>query len=129
MTDDAHDMGLMALLINGIAHCLAVDCETFVLFPVGLVPALQGEIEVEGSYTDKDIADNVLAWNHIAAVFATAAEPLTRLGAEAIGPVRDGLVSAHPTQDCSCCNGQHGGKSMASPLGAAGIGDIGKEVG
>lgn len=129
MTDETHDMGLMALLINGIAHCLAVDCEAFVLLPVGFVPALQSAIEVDGTYTDKDIADNVLAWNHIAALFATAAEPLTRLGAKAIGPVRDGSVSAHATQDCSCCNGQHGGKSMTPPLGAAGIGDIGKEVG
>jgi hypothetical protein len=25
MTDDAHDVGLMTLLINGVAHGLAVD--------------------------------------------------------------------------------------------------------
>jgi len=44
MTDDAENMGLMPLFIDGVAHGFAVDGQTFVFWGVGLVPALQGSI-------------------------------------------------------------------------------------
>ena len=37
MADDAHDMGLMALLIEGVAHRLTVDGESGVLLAIGLI--------------------------------------------------------------------------------------------
>ena len=119
----------MSLLINGVAHRLAVDGEAFVLFSVGFVPALQGTVQMQRIDTDEDIADDVLAWNDIAALFTTASETLTRLGSKTIGPVRDGFVPAHPAQDCPCCNRQYVGKSVTSSLSTAGIGDIGEELG
>jgi uncharacterized membrane-anchored protein len=44
MTDDAHDMGLMTLIIDGVAHGFAVYSKTFVLLSVELVPVLQGSV-------------------------------------------------------------------------------------
>ena len=97
MTDNAHDMGLMTPIIDGVAHGLAVYGEAFVVLPIDFVPALQSTVDMQRVDTDKGIADDVLAWNDIDAVFAPTAETLTRLGAKAIGPVRDGPVPTHPT--------------------------------
>ena len=79
--------------------------------------------------TDKDIADDVLAWNDIAALFTTTSETLTCFGSKAIGPVRNGFVPAHPAQDCPCCNGQYGGKPVTSSVGTARVRNMGKELG
>jgi hypothetical protein len=40
MTDDAHDMGLMTVIIDGVAHCLAVYGKAFVVLSVDFIPAL-----------------------------------------------------------------------------------------
>lgn len=40
MIDDAHDMGLMAVIIDGVAHCLAVYGKAFVLLSIYFIPAL-----------------------------------------------------------------------------------------
>jgi hypothetical protein len=37
MTNDTHDVGLVSLFINGVAHRLAVDSETFVSFAIGFI--------------------------------------------------------------------------------------------
>ena len=42
MTDDAENMSLMALIIDGVAHGFAVDGKSFVLLSVDLVPTLKG---------------------------------------------------------------------------------------
>ena len=129
MTDDAHDVGLVPLLIDGVAHGLAVNGETFVLLTIEFIPALQGAVEVHRIDADKDIADDVLARDDAATVFVAAAEALPGLGAKALGPVRDSPVSTHPTEDCPGCDGQNRGKWMTSTLSAAGIGDIRKKLG
>ena len=129
MTDDAHDMGLIALLIDSIAQGFAINCETFVLLPIDLVPALQGAVDVNGIDADKHIADDVFARDKVAAVFVTASEALPGLGAKAFGPVRDSSVSMHSAKDCPGCDGQNRGELMTSTLSAAGVGNIGKEVG
>ena len=129
MAHDAHDVGLISLFIDGVAHGFAVNGEAFVLFPIELVPALQGAVEVKGIDADKDITDDVLAWDEIAAVFVAAAEALPGLGAKAFSPIRDSAVSTHATEDSPGCDGQDRGKLMASTLSATGVWDIGKEVG
>ena len=40
MTDCAHDVGLMALIVDGVAHRFSINGETLVLLTIGLVPAL-----------------------------------------------------------------------------------------
>ena len=94
MTDGAHDMGSIPLLISGVAHRFAVNCKAFVLFPVGFFPLLQGIVQMQGIDTDEDIANDVLVWNDRAALLTTAPETLARLLAKAVGPIRDGSVSA-----------------------------------
>ena len=46
MTDDAHHMRRLTLLVQGVAHGLAVDGQTFVLSGVGFVPAVQGAVQM-----------------------------------------------------------------------------------
>ena len=97
MADDAHDMGLIALLVDGVAHRFAVDGEALVLFAIEFVPALQGAVEFHWIDADEQIADDVFARHEPTTLFATAAETLSRLRSEALGPVRDGLVIAVET--------------------------------
>jgi len=40
MAHHAHDVGLISLIIEGIAHGLAVDGQAFVCSAVGVVPLL-----------------------------------------------------------------------------------------
>ena len=40
MTDCAHDVSLIALIVDGVTHGLSIDGQTFVLLTIGLVPAL-----------------------------------------------------------------------------------------
>jgi len=76
VTDDAHDMGLMAGVIDGVAHGLAVQGEAFVVLPVGAVPALQCAVEMGGIDADEDIPDDVLARDNAAPLIKAAAEAL-----------------------------------------------------
>ena len=98
MTDDAENMGLMPLFIDGVAHGFAVDGQTFVFGSVGLVPALQGSIEMRWIDPDQDIPDDGLAGDEVTALFVAAAETLPGPLAETFGPISDRMVSAHPTQ-------------------------------
>ncbi len=47
VSEHAHDVGALAVLVEGVAHGYAVDGEAAVAQGVGLVPALQGEGEVQ----------------------------------------------------------------------------------
>jgi len=90
MSDDTHDMGLMPLRIDGVAHGLTVYGETFVLIPIGFIPPLQGAVQIDGIDADKNIADDILTGEEVAALFTAAVETLPCLGAKALGPIRDG---------------------------------------
>jgi len=129
MTDNAHNVGLMTFFINGIAHGLAVYGQTLIPLAVGLIPALKGAVQMHRVNADQDIADNGGAGDEVATVFTTAVETLSRFGAKAFGPIRDGPISPHSTQDCPAGNGQDRRKGMSPSLSAAGIGDVPEEIG
>ena len=78
--------------------------------------------------TDHRITDDGEAGDAIAAVFTAAVEALSGLLAKAVGPIRDGLISSHATQDCAGGNGQNCGKRMSASLCASRIGDVFKEI-
>jgi hypothetical protein len=59
MTDDAHDMGL-AVIINGVAHGLAVYGKTCILLSIGFIPAGESVIQTDRVYADEDITDDGL---------------------------------------------------------------------
>ena len=129
MTDGAHDMGLIPLLIDSVAHGFAINSEAFVFLSIDLVPALQGAVEVNGLDADEHISDDGFARDEVAAVFVAASEALSGPGTKALSPVRYSSISAHSTKNCPGSDGQNRGKLMSSPLSATGVGDVGKEVG
>ncbi len=129
MAHDTHDVGLTALSINGIAHGLSVDGKAFVGLTIDLIPALQSLVEVKGIDADETVANNGLARHAVAPAFTAATEALSSLGAEALGPVRDGFVAAHAAEDGARGDGQNHRQRMASPLGTARIGDLREELG
>src|SRR5437016_1125714 len=98
MTDDAHHMSLLTLLIQGVAHRLAVDGQTLISRAIDFVPALQGLVQMRGGDADQHIAQDVLAGHDITTLFATAAKALSRFLPQALRPIRDGLVTAHPAR-------------------------------
>src|SRR5213082_2731352 len=58
------------------------------------------------------------------ALFATATEALPRFLPEALGPIRNGLVPAHPAEYGPGGYPQHRGQTMSPPLGPARIGNM-----
>ncbi len=46
MSNDAHHMRLLALLIQGVAHGLAIDGQTLISCAIAFIPALQGAIQI-----------------------------------------------------------------------------------
>ncbi len=53
MADGAEDMGLATVLVDHVAHRLAVDGQALVLFAMHCVPALQGAIQMFGIDADE----------------------------------------------------------------------------
>ena len=58
MAHDAHDMSLIALIVDGVAHGFTINGQTVVGLSIGVVPALQGLVQMHGLHTDQTIADN-----------------------------------------------------------------------
>ena len=129
MTDDAQNVGLMALIVDGVTHGFAVNGQAFVLLRVALVPALEGSVQRDGIDPDQEIADNRFAGDAVAALLVAAAEAPPGMLAKALGPIGDGPVPAHSTEAGCGRKREHRGQSMPSPLGATGIRDLGKKVG
>ena len=105
MTDHAHDVGLISLFINGIAHGLAVYGQALILLAIGVVPALKGTVQMQGVDPDQDIANDGETGNKVTPFFPAAVETLSRLLAKAVSPIRDSPISPHSTQNCSGGNG------------------------
>ena len=105
MTDCAHDVSLIALIVDGVAHRFSINGQTFILLTIGLVPALQGTVKMHGVDTDKYVTDDGQARYDVAPILVSAAETLPGLLSKGFGPIRDGQVAVHPTQGCAGGNG------------------------
>ena len=105
MTDCAHDVSLIALIVDGVAHGFPVNGQRFVVLTIGLVPALQGTVKMHRVDADQYITDDGQARYDVALVLVSAAETLPGLLSKAFGPIRDGQVAVHPTQGCAGGNG------------------------
>jgi len=125
MPDDAHDVGLLPVGVDRVAHHLAVDGQAVVGFAMGRLPTLEGTVELFGSQANEPVAHHRCTRNQAAPVHEPAAEPFARLGPEAVGPGGHGLVAPHPAQGGPGGEGEHGRQRMPAALGAAGIGDGG----
>jgi len=129
MTHHAHDVGLMTLLIDGVAHGFAIQGERVIILPGGFIPALNGAVQVLGLEAGKEIADDEEAGDEIAALFPSATKTFPGVLAEALSPIRDGGVATHSTKDRSGSDAEDCGEGMSASLTAAGIGDVSKEIG
>ena len=74
VADQAQDMGLMPLIIDGVAHGLAVDGKTFILLGIGLVPVVQSSVQMDWIYPDQNITDDVFTGDNVSVVGITATE-------------------------------------------------------
>ena len=101
MTNCAHDMGLIALIVNGVTHGFSINGQRFVVLSIGLIPALYGTVQMHGVNADQDITDGGQARYDVALVLVAAIETLAGILAEVSGPIRDGQVAVHPTQGCA----------------------------
>ena len=64
VADGAEDVGLagaVLVLVDGVAQGLAVDGQDLVIGAVGVVPALQGAVELGGVDAHQHVADDGLA--------------------------------------------------------------------
>lgn len=128
MPDNAHDVDLIALFVDGVAHGFAVNGQAFVLLAIVLVPALQCAIEVIGIDADKNIADNIEARNMVTFVAIPTAEAASGLLAEIVGPFPNGFVAAHSAENGGGGDGEDRGQAMAPSLGATRIRNVFKKA-
>ena len=64
MPHGTHDVSLLSLLVDGVAHGLAIDGQTLVLLTEGRIPLLQGEVEFDRIDPHQHIPDDGLAGNN-----------------------------------------------------------------
>src|SRR5438093_9598540 len=76
MPDHAHNVRLIAVLIQGVLHRLAIQGERLVLLAPGLIPQIQCPIQRSRFNPYHAVADHIFAGNHIVSVFTPAAEAL-----------------------------------------------------
>ena len=105
MTNCAHDMGLIALVVDGVTHGFPINGQRFVVLTIGLIPALQCTVKMHGVHADQYITDGGQARHDVALVLVPATETPAGPLAELFGPIRDGQVAVHPTQGCARGNG------------------------
>ena len=105
MTDGTHDVSLITLIVDSVAHGFSINGQRVILLRIALVPALQCTVEMCGVHADQDIADDGQARDDVALVLAATPEALASLLAQAVGPIRDGQVATHATQDRAGGNG------------------------
>jgi len=105
MTDGTHDVSLTAVIIESIAHGFSVNGQSFVVLTIGLVPVLEGTVEMHGVHPDEHLTDDGQARYEVAFVLVAAAETLPGLLSKTFGPIRDGQVAAHSAQGCAYGNG------------------------
>jgi len=129
MADSAHEVGLMALIVDGVAHGFAIDGQALVAAGVDAVPFLQGAVETDRIDAHKHIADSRQARHAVMAVAVSASETPARFLSEAFGPIGEGQVAAHATQSCRGGNGQDRIEAMSAALGPTRIGDVCEKTG
>lgn len=97
MTDCAHDVRLIAVIIDGVAHGLSINGQSFVLLAIGLIPALEGMVKMHGLHAHEYIPDDGQARNDVTPVAVSTAETLPGLLSKTFSPIRYGQVTVHPT--------------------------------
>jgi len=71
VSNDTHDVGLPAIVVNGIAHGFSVDRQTFVDYPVLCIPGLEGLVQFHRVNSNEYVTYGTFAGD--AVFFATEA--------------------------------------------------------
>jgi len=129
MSDNAEDVGLALLAVEGIAHGLAIDGQALVVVGHLRVPALQGAVQGRGVDTREHVTDAGAAGHLVAAVTVAATKTRAGLLAEILGPSGDGLVTARTAEYRGGGNRQHHRQGMPASLATTRVGDPGEEGG
>lgn len=79
VANDAHDVGLTALIVDGVAHGFAIDGQRGIVLGKGFIPSLEGLIETGGVDPDEDLTDGGETGDDIAALDIRAAETFSGL--------------------------------------------------
>ena len=69
-----HDMNLSTVIVNSIAHGLAVDCQAFIDYAVLGIPGLEGLVQFHGVNSNKDITYGAFAWDAVLSMTEVTAE-------------------------------------------------------
>jgi hypothetical protein len=126
MANDAHNVDL-TVLVDGVAHSLAVYGKALVFLSVRLVPVCKSTIQADGIDANEEIADDGLAGHNPFTLFQPTAEADPGLLPQCFGPRSHRLVTPHPAKTGSGSDCENGGQLMASSLLAARIGDVEEE--
>ncbi len=127
MADRAHDMRLIRLLIDGIAHGFAIDGQALVDLAILGIPGAECAIQLSRIDTDQGIADHRAAGHFVVPLAFATTESTARLLAQRLDPDRDVLVTAHAAQDSRGRQRQDTGQGVLPALGAARIIDLGEK--
>ncbi len=58
MSDDAHNVSLLSLLVNRVTHGFTVNGEALILLPKHRIPFLEGGIELNRVDTNQNVTDD-----------------------------------------------------------------------
>jgi hypothetical protein len=122
MSHYAHDMGLMSMVVEGVFHGLAIDCQGILMCSPDPIPVIERPIRHVRFSAYQAIAHDRQARNHIMPVLTSTAEAFAGFLSQAVGSNGYGFVAAHTTQDSARRQTQHHRQTVAPSLLAALIG-------
>jgi len=105
MPDGAHDMSLMSLLVNGIAHGFAVNSQSCVVFGILFVPLSDGAVDMFRIHAHEAMADGVEARYDVFVVLVSASKASAGFFLEVLRPVGESLIALHAAQGGASGNG------------------------
>lgn len=109
MADRTHDMGLVGLFVDGMAHGFPVNGQTLIDLAVLGVPGIERSIELLGGDANQRVADDRDTRYLVNPITFSTTESTARLLPQRLDPNRNILVAAHATQHRRGGQGQHTG--------------------
>ncbi len=128
MADGAHDVGLMGLFIDGVAHGFAINRQTLVDLTVLGIPSTQRLIELLGVNADQGVADDGQTRYLINPMAFSATESTACFLAQLLGTNRNILVAAHAAQHGGGSHRQYAGQRMFSALATTKISNLREKI-
>ena len=112
MADNAHNVGLTALLINRVFHSFTVNGKAFVVLSVRFMPLLQSQIELLRFHADKHITKDGFTGYLKTPFHVAAAKTFATLGSKCLSPIPYRFITLPSAQYRRSGDGQHGGQHV-----------------